>query len=448
MKLLILCCIISAITIWYMQGTPLRRSIQPFGSGEHSTMSIPRPSSEVPDVNESGSHFGYLTALYIHEQFTSALNAVVQLYNLSEHYWKLKLFEPYVVNTEVTLVPSLKISQSTPFSTFFDKHDALTKLQHCFNSSINLTSYTDFLVKAARTFVYVYISKTKEKITKPISECKMNLRPIEKRLNQQVKEVAHLAIAEHGKDYFFTGKKAVCIKTNSEHPLSMSRIGPYIRRLITPSCKNNSELCLPRVTLVLSQWRRMVKTKSNFFFVDPEYKDHMSDCQVSSFTPTALIVSTAQQFYQSLSLNRPFIAIHIRTEKLLERSTTGFLDKCMKELNNTLYISKNKYNITQESVVMIYDVRKGGSNSIYAPDKQKFAKDVVTRVRSMNISIVEFDPATLNITHLPGLVPLVEKEFLASADVLVAIGGGSFQATIIKRYQQLHSQGDLYTPCH
>ena len=432
-----------------MQGTSLRHS--PIQLSEPHNVDVysqyPHPSNKVPGVNESDSHFGYLTTLYINEQLMSALHALVQLYNFSEHYWKLQLIEPFVVGTELTLMPSLDKSKSTPFSTFFDRHDVLNKIQHCFNSSINLTSYTDFLVKAARTFVYVRISKTEEKISDIISECKIDLRPIEKRLNQHVKKVARLAIAEHGKDYLFSGKKAVCIKTNNEHPLFMSRVGPYIRRLITPSCKSNREVCLPQVTLVLSQWRRVVKTKARFFFTDPEYSDHMGGCQVFNYTPTALIVNTAQQFLQSLPISRPFIAIHMRTEKLLERHTANNLDICMRELNKTLHVAKDRYNITQESVVMIYDVRKGGSNSVHTAERQKFAKDVVTEVRSMNISIVEFNPATLDIPYLSGLVPLVEKEFLASADVLVAIGGGRYQTTIVNRYQQLHPQGDLYTVC-
>ena len=412
---------------------------------DQSKSAVSHPSTEAPQY--SGFHLGYLTVFYFSEQLANALPATLQLYYFSEHYnWRLGLIEPFLAESKITLMPSLDKSRATPFSTYFDRGDFINHIQKCFKSSINLTSYADFLVKAARKFAYLRISKNEKNIRDTITECEIDLKPIEKRLNEHVNKVSDLARAEHGKDYLFSGWKAVCVNTDDAHPFYMNRIGPYIRRLITPSCKNTSEVCLPEVTLVLSQWRRVVQTKSHFFFTDPEYGDHKKYCQLSDLSPTSFIIDTAHQFFQSLSLKRPFIGIHLRTEKLQEKRIT--LDECMRQLNMSLFMAKDKYSIQQDSVIMIYDIREHGSNSV---DKKRrdFAQDTVARIKQLtNVTIVEFKPTAMNITGFSGLVPLVEKEFLASADVLVAIGGGGFQGMIKKRFSELHPQGDKFTPCN
>ena len=161
------------------------------------------------------------------------------------------------------------------------------------------------------------------------------------------------------------------------------------------------------------------------------------------------IKMNAAKFLESIKVPFPYISVHIRTEKLAQMNTqiNGYTDCCLNMLDNLITLLKNKYpNVN--STIAITDVGKYGSMSCYGNKVcLKHAKYIQSRLTSMGLALVSFDPKVTGGSENSAYVSLVEMNMLAMGDLLIVMGKGSFKGRIISEFLQSNPISKVYHIC-
>ena len=193
-----------------------------------------------------------------------------------------------------------------------------------------------------------------------------------------------------------------------------------------------SSLCgihdMSRVTILISNWRGIEN--------EPRFRLFMKNFSVPYPDPrTPLphsegIVSSAQKLLTK-KLGKPmltkFVGVHLRSEKVLLKSNNfTVFNQCFQLI----------YNLTQKLTV-----RYPGLPVLYFGDgltNKVFGKEM----NNHNIELVQY-----NMTEDKGYQAQVEQAMIARAEVLILVGGGSFQLQLYTRYRTHKNTGIVYRVC-
>lgn len=421
---------------------------------EHSSLAEALDKLRLLYNKTGGRNLGYLVILGRTPQFTDATRRFLQLYEFSERHWKLGLIEPYVAGSRLWFVPSIgeDIQFLHPFSTYYNRSHLLQTLETCLghgSSSVCFDQFPNFLLQAAREFI---VLKFTDKQDKNISLCNIDLKSIESLLNFHVNKVKDRVIEMHGMNYQFRGIEAVCVRapTGSGVPFSFEEVGRYVRNLMSISADREGEV-VPWLSVVVPEWKYVENQKiTKDYYYDPNYKKG-KNCRILIFKePSFLVIDLANQFFDSLNLRRPFVGIHIRTERLVQDwwKTRDFMDKCLHNFSKTLEVVKTRYNVSHNDVVFIHDAGKFGSESFHLNLNWYYACKILSKIQSLQIRNVYFDPAMFTAAQKDKeIASFVEREFLSMADVLVTLGRGGYQDSVVRRFQQKNDARNVYRLC-
>ena len=399
-----------------------------------------------------GRNLGYLVILGRTAQFTDATRRFLQLYEFSERHWKLGLIEPYIAGSRLWFVPPIDedIQFLHPFSTYYNRSHLLQTLKACLghgSSSVHFDQFPDFLLQAAREFI---VLKFTDKQDKNISLCNFDLKSIENLLNFHVNKVKERAIKIHGMNYQFRGIEAVCVRAPIGVSFSFEQVGRYVRNLMSVSAGQEEE-AVPWLSVVVPEWKYVDdhKTTKSYYY-DPSYTKR-ENCKILIFKePSSFVIDSANLFFESLNLHHPFVGIHIRTERLVQNwwKRRDFVDKCLHTFSKTLDVVKTRYNISHDDIVFIHDAGKFGSESFHLSLKWYYACKILSRIQSLQIRNVYFDPAMFTATQNDReIASFVEREFLSMADVLITLGRGGYQDSVVRRFQQKNDARNMYRIC-
>ena len=433
-------------------------------------------SGDVPDnVNHSENHkemkkhygsLGYLVILNIPEQLTAATEDFVQLYMVNQRHWKLGMIEPYVLGSSLSFVPPAeKEFSSLPLlSKYLNRRYLINNLQACFYSEdVKLQSFPQFLIDAARDFVIVnfvthHDPRQPMDMTKNISECDYrDMKKNQSLLNHHLHKVRHEAMSRHGTKYKFVGVHSLCVKALPRTPFSMLQVVEYIKQWRKNT--RNSVLHFPHFTIVIPEWRAIHSNANNHYYYDPSYtnKNLTGQCHLKVVPSSSYITRTTNNVFKKFSLCRPIIAVHVRTEKVasveLEGKNVGFIDRCLKQFSSALEAVIRIHNVSREHVIFIHDGGKYGSSSMWK-SRRNASNYIVANISLLGIRNVQYSPEKRgnNTTVDRALAQFVDRELLVSADVLITVGFGGFQLSIIEQFKnrkkrELGRKGELYRVC-
>ena len=396
------------------------------------------PATSVP------SHHPYLIALKYAEQLQSATRNVFQLVNLTVH-WNRRAVEPFIAGSTYSGVPSSpSLSGLFRFGDFYNISSVVAQMGDCFSEDLLLYSFEDFLVNATREFLLLNFRMSGDKSGK-VTDCTPGrdeeFRKVESRLNTHLERVKSQAIAVHGQDYKFKGVRAVCAEASklSVHDVS--------KEVLSESNK--------QLSVVVSSWRCIQNVNAGgFFYYNPSYSwAFMDKCHIFSFARTQRMIDAADEFRNSLSLPEAIIGVHLRTERLAvdDGEQPGHFNNCLDRLHAVAQALLKKFNLTVNNIVAIHDYSKYGSSSCALGSQskcEKFRDRAVEKLKSWDINLVSYDPASFKKPLHNGFVSVIEKEFLSGTNHLITVGGGGYQASVASLFKAKHKNSEpVYRIC-
>ena len=411
---------------------------------------------ETVEVPQTAEQRGYLAVLDIPEQLTAATEDLFQLYLFNQKHLKLGMIEPYVLGSRLKTVPPVSEDfRSLPLiTTFLNRSLMLANVKRCFHSDhVDLHPFPDFLINAARQFIVVtFIAAKTKKLDENIIKCSSNVEDIEHLLNYHLKKVRERAISKHGVNYTFRGVHSLCVKAVPKEPFSMKDVAQFIKTWMTNTSNGTKDPFSPQFSVVIPEWRLVKNTEDPFYYYDPSYTrlNMTGSCQLQSLAHTSYVTQAAKRMFQHFSLSRPFIAVHVRSERILEqelkRYRTDFIHSCINNFSKIFQVVMKEHNISLENVVFIHDGSQYGSDSMRSRERSA-SNYIISKIRAIGIKNIQYKSQT-NSTNInststgSALAQFVEKEFLVSADVLIALGYGGFQKSLITRFKAKSSGGN------
>ncbi|CAB3985025.1 Hypothetical predicted protein [Paramuricea clavata] len=185
--------------------------------------------------------------------------------------------------------------------------------------------------------------------------------------------------------------------------------------------------------LTLSNWRgigRSFRTR----FSKKHLKFHAKDIQFA-LKPSGAILKEANRFRRVLY--GPYIAVHIRAEKVFSAHGLSRLVDCVRVLAELVKVLKIASDITQ--VLIASDTSSFGSYAWEGQQKHRTLKNLHSFLVS-SIGGIEYKPTADDVDR--GVVALVEMTLLARATHLITVGKGSFQEWIVAKFLEQHREYD------
>ena len=394
-------------------------------------------------ASEDSNSLGYLVIQSIPEQITAAIEDFAQLYMVNQRHWQLGMIEPYVLGTFLSFVPpSGKHFKSMPMlSKYLDRSHMIYNLKTCFHSNdVNLESFPQFLVNAARqfitlTFVTNHDSKYHTNMNKSVFECDLrNIDETQKLLNHHLHKVRFEAINRHGTSYKFVGVHSICVKAIPQVPFSMLQVVKYIKQW--KKTTRDNVLNFPHFTIVIPEWRGVHSTGGGHYYYDPSYnyRNLTGPCRMKMVSSTLYVTAAAKKVQRMLSIPRPIIGVHVRSEKVA--SNTASIEQCLIQFSKTLETVLLMHNVSKEHIMIVHDGGNYGSSSIH---KLRSASNyIIAKIITLSgIRNIQYTPnmtAKLAVDDRE-LAQFVDRELLVSADVLIMVGFGSYQNSIVEHFK-------------
>ena len=413
-------------------------------------------ATSVNRLRDTGLSF--MLSFHYAEQLTCASSHFVELVNLAVH-WNMTAVEPLVKNSRLFgFHGSSKSWQQDPsywYGRLFNLTLANEKLSNCLlgttytsNSSIILP-FHDFLLNSYRSITVVLfvhghsptyikddiLGDVENKVFQSKLDSKGNMTSIvdctlEGKNTATMKTVESLLNLEASTsskvEANFVVSRMICV--NSSDVISLIDL----KEAVFPSQIHNE-------SVVFLFWQGL-RTVYKFQEENVLHKCHLN------FPHSNEVVKTSQQFIQSLSLKRPFLSVHMRTEKLLKHEIThpGYFNCCIERLHSMINATIEKYKL--KSVLILRDYGTYGTDACLYDGKwlpsnicKEQSDKAVERLNQWGIPVVEFDPAAFHAPKNAGFVSLVEADALLQGDVLINLGCGSFQHNIIQKFIHKYS---------
>ena len=403
------------------------------------------------ETSNNQTKLGYLVVVDIPEQLISGLENLVQLYMINQLHWKLGMIEPYVLGTWLSLAPPTREDfKSQPLlSTYLNRSHMMHNLKECFHSDVKLSTFQDLLINAARSFIVLKFDPAKN-AAKDISECSSWMVKTKYILNYHLQRVKDRAMAVHGWNYRFVGVGSLCIRSHPQKPFSMLQVVEYVKQWMMKHTSGQlSEPFPPQYTVVIPEWRSILSRPTGHYYYDPSFTafNFTDSCQLMSVPHTSFVTNTASKVLNTLALPGPLIAFHVRSERVawmdVKYHVEGFTNKCMAMLPKVLEAVQRKYNVSRDHIIFIHDGTKYGSTSFYLHNKRPLSTLLISKIQALGIRNVQYKP--LHNTHVDFAAPqFVEQEILLSADVLILVGSGDFQRSLLARFRSKVKGGDKW----
>ena len=385
---------------------------------------------------------GYLIARLYEQQMTAGLNDFFQLSNIAVRL-NLSTVEPFVQDSHIKGIPDTKQlggdNRFWKLSEFYDLHYLQTILNNC-SSLRQLVSFDTMLMKAPRDVVLVYFLTWNYEHFKqyfsdenhpPIVEldhkqCDYNIRVIHtmKVLNTII---LHFSKLQNKKLPFFTHSRAVLVDARSSQRLSLAGLTVVLDSIVSKEMNNSA-------TLVFDRWRGIHNKVSKFFYFMPDFDFNITACGLHNIHHSKAVIKAAHNFSQSLNQSRPVIGVHIRGERVLI-DTKGNFSHCFQQLTTLLQTLTSSSKIPNERVKVFHDLGYYGTMSCTHEPCLSGRSKLLSQINALGYPVNLYDPAMLNSVPVsPAFASFVEREYLAHVDILVTVGRGGFQQSIVERF--------------
>ena len=416
-------------------------------------------------LRASNEDKSYMLSLHYAEQLTMATRHYIQFINLVAG-WNLTGVEPYVRNSRMYGLRYFEPSTSFyKYSLFLNTSSLNSELSGCLERATDaekgrpvlFDSISEFMRRSYRNIVIVYFIKHMTILSKEIHEAMDNIafgdQPIkdctekarDDGLSENVQEKLALEFAlvrnesafswlppEPHDNNSFQVVQAFCVEKST--PISLVQLRDYVLSHIRSSNKLE-------VSIMFISWQgRFTHT----------FKDlhTMNKCR---FLPLQILYSnkvldTTHQFIDSLGLHKSlYISVHVRFAKLFlchKIDSDNFYECCMKKLKVLVGMVQQRYGITSDGVLFIQDFGTYGTdacrfNGRYLAHNLCIGKSTKL-VSQLNITLAKFDPVEFDAPINSGFASLVEAASLFWGRLLITVGEGSYQYSLINRFIEQH----------
>ena len=377
---------------------------------------------------------GFLLAKSYDQQLQAALHGYYQLAKLTG-LLNLSAVEPFVLGTSLVGVPVVG-SEVLKLGDLYDLDGVKGRLTS--NSILEeLVSYNTFTERASSHVVLVlfltnlksfevYFSgenKNSRIIEISTSTAKVYFRQIMKAVNQWI-----LAQTNSRSTHFLISR-LVLIDVRPYHPLPLSHIIDKLNSVIHEQVEKFGS-----ATIIIERWRGIHNVSdSKFFYFIPGFVDAFKPRRRLLFS--SAVVTAAQRFAQTMTSAHPVVGVHIRGERLLldSKGKISVYVQCLEELQH--FLSSRPVPVANEQVRVFHDLGPYGTMSCTLQYCTKGRARFVEDVAKLGFPIVSFDPAVFeSVPTSPAFVSLVEMEYLSHVDLLVTVGRGGFQQSMVERF--------------
>ena len=171
-----------------------------------------------------------------------------------------------------------------------------------------------------------------------------------------------------------------------------------------------------------------------------------SSCHDDFLPHSQLILTAADRMQQVFKLNRSYVGVYARTERLamLDQQQTGFMENCFHKFQTLI---KNDDEIDHLPMVLVHDAGTYGSKTFDINLKRRSDK-FLNKFKSSKIRTVQYDPKQNNdLPQHRAFVAAVEQQFLSRSHILIGIGFGGFMMNLKGRFLDKHNTERLHVLC-
>lgn len=438
---------------------------EPAGTSGHSVPSIV-PSRAAASVTSphtpalpSGTCRGFVVVETYTNQLSAALLGYLQLARVTDSL-NMGVVEPFVFQSKLFGLPNQRANVSVPqLSEYFDLRAFQDLLHQCsvlHHPDAHIFSFHDFLVQSSRNLVRVHIRRSDHPRKVHVCRNTTSVSRIERKINTHVNTVREQATKLHGMEgYNFTVIKSLCIEYNPRSPISLkgklTRALELVSQVLT-SRSNTASLILT------GSWGLVSPLPALYSIYDPSITLQNYNCNITLLPHTELVRFYASEFFHSLNLSRPIIAVHLRFEQLFKsafkvfQTTIAYYNKCLIRVRHLLeHLVGVSSRGGHTKGIFVRDMKEYGSNSAKIhPQVEKHSQLALRLLDYVGLKEVQFDPSDPQFRGAPTeqtFVALVEQEALTMVDTLVLIGGGRYQEHMADRFLLTHSRKDIHFLC-
>ena len=383
-------------------------------------------TSQKDSSSNRTTYNGYLIVSAYTDQLSAALKWFTHFVAMSNELNKRSV-EPFVSNSHLYGIPptigsheSLSMTKLLTFRDLFSIGEVQSILKTCLRDVLDdfrISDMNEFITSASRNVVTIELFSGEDTVfycEKNNLVMDNNLRKKMKNLNQYVDFAASNQLASKP----FKIVKRICV---CSHQLQVERLFAFI--------PNDSSTILVHVK---QKVQIHVKTKC------PE---QLTCCQYRTWPVSKKVIEAADKFVQQIGLRKPYIAIHVRIERLWLSSTRSVSKalQCVERMRTLLHMVKTQTNRTDNKVILAHDCGPNGSGSCYnSKTCQNASRRIFSELETMDVHIVSYRPSGSGGIDERTFVSLVEKEVVSNADQLVLLGGGSFQDSLYQMFMEKH----------
>ena len=429
-----------------------------------TTLTVTRSSSS---PTHSSTRYPYMLSFHYAEQLTSASRHFVSFVNLAAQ-WGMRAVEPLVVNSRLFGL-GIPRTNMYKYSRLFNLSHANEILGSCLlrqshqSESDVVFKMRDFLADSYKSFVLVYfVRKTPLPSVRSIVSKEDNvhfrarfrsaartmfdctdtgrttgvIRNIESVLNSNKLWRMNTDLVRK-----FTVSRMICV--NHYKVVSLTEL----RNLIIPS-RNTSY----RESVLFIKWQGM---RTAYKFDEPSCK-LMEKCKLDAMPHSAEVFDASKAFLQSLALEKPFLSVHMRTEKLIQNEAfyQGYRICCTRKLLSVINTTVHEHNL--KGALVLSDYGTYGTDACFYGERTmprsfcKLRSDKIVKYLSQGgIQVAEFDVKSFaGVPQNSGFASLVEADALLQGDMLIMMGFGSFQSTMRKKFVELYQDSHTTAPEH
>ena len=433
--------------------------------------------SRTPEFSKT-MNSSYLLALSFGEQLSAASRSMLQLAPLAVD-WNAQLVEPVVLRSQLYGIDGLFPAgfqntgqASIKLSELYDMSKLNNILHSLVSPRVSMVLFKEFISAAPRAVTLLYFNRFYESefsldksetglVTNVFQRRKHKLidcSPVESAINLVDDIENHLngALAFGGNlSSRFSVEKVLCLD---------------------PRFTYRSHLLLQHITLpgtiVFAVWQGCGANTGNCsinYKQNSEIVENPDMFRYTIFTKATLakfslrrmhtlhnpgLQRIAENYLETVGIKKPFLSIHIRTERLLkdgdDMGYPFYYKCCLDHLKMLIDRLKKKYNFQQTVLITDTGSKYGttgcGENRLRCSESD--IQGVASALKLLNFVSTCYDPKLSNGTENSAYVSLVEMNMLSMGDKLILVGRGGFQAILEDKFLSLnHTEEDVYHIC-
>ena len=381
----------------------------------------------------SSCHQGYLISLDYDQQIMASFKAFYHLAVFASLF-NLSIVEPYFHGKGRLGVPLVNTGAPSllKLTDFYDHHQLESALRSC--ADMDLVSFEKFAENASPVVTFVSFLPSIEGYEsyfsgeEKIVEIHNNLQTIDDGLKKLNSWTSFTRRHLEQKEQNFTWSRIILIDARPLYPISLLQIQQKLGSILHRQVEQ-----FGTATVVLDNWRDIGGHSSYFYWIQGFNRRICKEMLTTSHSNT--VINAARNFATMLNLTRPVIGVHIRGEKLIiySKNSHSHYKHCLQQLRDFL---EGVAKTSKGSVVLFHDLGKYGSNSCHHYNVCRTERpNFISEIEEFEYRVASYDPSWFRPALLQGVfAAFVEKELLSSVDILVTVGLGSYQQSIVDRF--------------